>query len=149
MAEIEAKFEARAAKLFFKNIASNVKGITEQQSKEYMGLVAENLFADVIKHFEVESGPKGKWKAWSPDYRRKEGQILQDTGRLRQHVQIGNIRKIKDGWQLFNDVPYARIHDLGGKMKNGGIMPQRQFMWFSDAGMKKLEKETVAFMLRG
>ncbi len=143
MANIDINWKSKNATRFFKGIAKNVKGITEQKSKDYMKLLAINATADVLQHFQDERGPSGAWRAI-----RRQGKILNDSSNLKQHVQPGHIRKIKNGWAIFNNAvadngfPYAVAHDEG---KHG--QKQRQFMWLSSRRMKKIEKETVQFML--
>jgi len=78
---------------------------------------------------------------------RKMGKILQATGRLRNSfkptswknkdngVIFINKAKTKDGF------PYAKANNAGGPK-----LPQRQFMWFSPKGLKKLADITLKWL---
>jgi phage gpG-like protein len=112
--------------------------------------VGARVIADVINHFEQERGPTGKWKAWSPAYRKymqKRGKggnkILQDTGRLRTGWQPARYRTSREGITWFNPVEYAGAHDRGTRR-----LPKREFSWISRQAIEKIEKDTAKFLLK-
>ncbi len=64
--------------------------------------------------------------------------VLVKTGNLRTSVRV--LRTSPGEAIIGSSLPYAQVHNDGGKMKNGKKMPQRQFVGDSKvltAGMKK------------
>lgn len=150
----EAVLEDSDIKEFIKNLDKNLKTV-ENGKQEYIGLLSAIVFKDLIKHFENESSPEGKWKPWSKIYkehmevRGKGGnKILQDTGRLRQSFKPTKWRKVSNGILWFNNAktskgfPYAFAHNEGGKR-----LPKREFMWLSNSSINEISEKTLAFML--
>lgn len=120
----------------------------DQKSRAYVGLLSAIVLQDVASHFEKESGPNGRWRAWSDKYRLKMerigkggNKILQDKGILRQGWVPTNVRTAGESVLWFNNVPYASRHDLGS---NG--MPKRQFAWLSAFALSKISKQTAQFI---
>ncbi len=76
---------------------------------------------------------------WGIKPPRKPGKKLQDSGKLRQSFTPNKWRKSNDGLMFYNNAkvksgfPYAAAHDIGGPK-----LPQRQFMWLSVQGMRKM-----------
>ena len=129
-----------------KKLMSRVSDV-KKVKKNYAKLLSILVFQDIMDHFKKETGPKGKWKSIT-----RMGQILQDKGDLRKGlrpIETGRqFRVKKTGILWFTPVPYAKIHDEGGKMARGGIMPQRSFMWLSKKGLEKMSKQTIQFALQ-
>ena len=89
-------------------------------------------FRDVIKHFQGERGPRGKWAA----LKSRQGKILQDTGNLRNNFSPSNIENNgKNEVIFFNPTPYADTHDSGDSSRN---IPQREFMYLTKLAEKKM-----------
>lgn len=165
MANSEIKFDDREVVKFFEKLTKNKKDITDGQ-KAFAGAIGAIVFSDVIRHFENESGPNGKWKDLSPftKYSRSltghwPGQILQVSGTLRKSFTPGaqngsggatGYRPISEGIIFFNDAktksgyPYAAAHDEGD-----GRLPQRQFMWLSKNASDNIGKVTLGYLLNG
>lgn len=129
------------------NLIKNVGKISEK-AKEYVGLLSSVVFRDLIRHFENQEGPDGKWKPWSPRYANymakigKSGNlILTDTGRLRQGWQPTRYRIVNEGVIWFNPVSYGKKH-------NEGIapFPKRQFAWISKDASDEMERQTLKFV---
>jgi len=139
-------FKDKKALKFMKRLISQVSDV-KKVKKNYAKLLSIIVFKDIIDHFEKETGPRGKWKKIT-----RVGQILQDGGDLRKGlipIELGRQFRVKKAGILwFNPVPYAKIHDEGGKMARGGIMPQRSFMWLSKSGLDKISKQTIQFALK-
>lgn len=153
MAEVVASFKDKAAQKFFNDIIKRYKDI-EDKDKKIIGILSNVVYRDIIEHFEKESGPNGRWKAWSERYAafmnrigKGGNQILQDTGRLRQSFQPTNWRVEGDSILWFNPAktsrgfPYAKAHDEGG-----GKLPQREFMWLSARAMGKTEELILKYL---
>lgn len=113
------------------------------------------VFSDIIRHFEQEQGPEGKWAPWSPAYaaKRGSGKILQNTGVLRQSLMPGS--KISGTKFSGNEViwfnraetesgfPYAYAHDNDGERNT---LPQRKFMWISNEALELLAESFLQFV---
>lgn len=176
----EAVLDDKIVRNFIKNLDKKTKDIKDGK-KEYVGLLSAIVYSDVIKHFENESGPTGKWQQWSQSYSdaiagkaffryvngriirfdtkdmkkknipkppRKPGQILQDTGRMRNAFKPTNWRKNSSGILWYNNAktktkfPYAFAHNEGGD-----VLQKREFMWISEMAMNKISEQTLQFML--
>lgn len=100
------------------------------------------IFQDVMRHFQKQEGPDGKWKPLklaTLKRRRQAGRgakILQDTGRLKNSISgIASSR----GAEVGTNMVYARTHQKGR-----GNIPQRQFLWLSkEAGNRILDRFIV------
>ena len=154
MADITFEFDSREAQLFFSNINKRSKDIKEK-TKAYADGIASFVVGDVLRHFEKESGPDGKWKPWSKLYAEhmqrigKGGnQILQLTSNLKNAIKPTHYRRSGDGIYWYNDAktkggyPYAWGHDTGD-----GRLPKRSFMWLSDRAMETVSQFTLAFLV--
>lgn len=147
MSEITVDLDISEWEDFLGKLSRNVK---KAQSVLFVAAQAY-AFQDIIQHFSDESGPNGKWPDWSPATQKayaakgwSGNKILQATGRLRQSLLPGRggIRKEgSDAVRLFTNIVYGARHNYGG----GGI-PQREFMWISDAAQEKMAS-TVAQMI--
>ncbi len=156
MAEVEIKFDSKAAEKWFSGIQKGVDRAGDAH-KDYVDAISAFVVADVTRHFEDERGAKGPWKRWSDIYAshmarigKGGNQILQDTGRLKNSFKPTNYTVGKGQVTWYNDAktkkgfPYAYAHDEGGP-----ILPKRDFMWLSDDAMKKISSITMAYILGG
>jgi len=153
MGYAELKFKNKAAEKFLSDIGKNVDDIADRKN-EFWGALTSVALKDVVKHFENEEGPTGKWEKWSDLYAKhmarigKDGnKILQDNGRMRQSLfRASEKSRIKQGQLLYNPAktdngyPYAKGHDEGSKK-----LPQRQFMYLSGPAAELLAKITAAY----
>lgn len=125
--------------------------------KEFIAICAAVFSQDYADHFKSQAGPGGNWPSWSEAYAKhmqavgKQGNlILQDSGRLRQSFVPSNIRAQEDGIVFYNPAqtkegfPYAAAHDEGGPK-----LPQRKFMWLSDAAMARLSSQVGRWLAEG
>ena len=123
--------------------------------RAYAAALSSVVFADVISHFEQETGSEGPWDPWSKVYADHMGKIgkggnkiLQDTGRLRQAFLPTNYRKVSEGILWFNPAktksgfPYAYAHNEGGPK-----LPQRDFMYLSDEATDRIAEVTLNYVL--
>jgi len=153
---VQAIFEGKDAEEFLKGIKKRF-GSAAQGSREMGGIISATVFQDIIRHFNNQEGPDGAWTAWSDVYEEhmqrigKSGnRILQDTGRLRQGVKPGNYRAVSGGVLFFNEAktktgfPYAGAHDVGGPK-----LPQRKFMWLSNAAMESISQQVLRWVKDG
>lgn len=104
-------------------------------------------FQDIIKHFQDEKGPDGKWRPRSAETQAQyslrnkrdsrynpSNKLLQLTGFMRKAILPTNTKKIsKNAIEIFNNAEYSNRHDMG---TDG--MPQREFMWFSDSAKDRM-----------
>lgn len=116
-----------------------------KNKKELFRRILPLFKAEIHTHFARESGPAGRWRSLSPEYRAwKEGQfpgrpILQ----LRRHLFLaatqtgarGNITEISNRGMEFGvdltQIPYARVHDLGGRAGRSSMIPKREYLYLS------------------
>lgn len=151
--QAEIVLEDERVRELLAELTGKVDKITERD-KAVVGLLSAIVYRDVIRHFEREEGPDGRWKAWSASYTkfmssigRSNNRILQFSGRLRSAFAPTNIKTSADGITWFNNAktsngfPYAAAHDEGG-----GRLPQRQFMWLSDEALSDIEDEIIKFL---
>ena len=129
----------------------------KHKRKPVLGLLSANIFADIMEHFQHETGETSRWKKWSDSYDkamkargRGGNKILQDSGRLRQTFKPTSYRVMGDGVMWYNNAktkdgaPYAYYHNEGGKK-----LPKREFMWLSQRAMSKIESELLQFIAEG
>jgi phage gpG-like protein len=168
-------YQDAVARKLLKDLEKNLKSIKGREQKFQLAM-SPIVYRDIIKHFEQEQGPNGKWKEWSASYRaaingevyfrriggktvpfkgrdpngvRKDGMILQDTGRLRNSMMPTNSRATSQGIEWFNPAktssgfPYAYAHDTGGPK-----LPQRQFMWLSKKALSNISLQTLNFLTK-
>lgn len=157
MADGGLEWNQRAVKDFFKKINDNVDDI-QKKEKTFWGALAALAFRNVIKHFQDESGPEGRWKAWSRIYAERMqrvgkggNKILQDTGQMRQMLRTADDRsRISQGILVYNPAltkngfPYAWAHDTGQ-----GRLPQREFMWMDSTTLNKMSKIMAEYTTEG
>lgn len=158
MANSEIKFDSKVAEEFFKSIGRNVEGIQKKERAFWSGLQSL-AYAQTIRNFEQERGPKGSWDSWSDIYQKRMAKIgkgankkLQDSGRMRQTVLFAfNRQDVQDGVLLVNPAktkdgfPYAAHHDEGRSSFKGNA---REFFWLSSDTLDKFAKLTLAFAVR-
>ena len=153
--EIETVFEDKEVVDFFKSMKTRLAWIKNGERK-FVGLLSAIVFKDVQAHFKNQEDPEGPWADWSPSYeahlksigRFKRQRMLQFSGRLRQNFKPTDVRNTGQDLTWFNDAqtqsgfPYAYAHNKGGPQ-----LPQREFMWLSDAAAEDMSKQTLQFML--
>lgn len=82
-----------------------------------MRTIGESMVTSTKRRFETGTGPDGK--AWKPSYRARTskkgpGKTLVKSGRLLRSITF---HASKDSVVIGPNVVYARIHQLGGKIK--------------------------------
>ena len=153
----EAKLDDKAAQEFFKRLQKKTKDVQAAERK-WVNIISVVVFRDIIKHFEEEKGPEGKWAPWAASYRKQlerrgfsGNKLLQFNGRLRNSFTPEKWRKTNAGPEWYNPAqtksgfPYAAHHDDG---PSDGSKP-RKFMWLSDGALDDISKITLAYVLGG
>lgn len=151
----EINFDSASWDASLKKIRNKWKDI--ESRKTFGGIIAVSVYQDIIKHFDMEEGPKGAWQAWSHAYEkhlktigRSGNKILQFSGRLRQSISPTAHRATSEGILFYDNAktksgfPYAQAHDEGGSTK--GRPPQRKFMWLSSRGMSNVVKSVESWL---
>lgn len=139
-------------------------------SKDVLGNLKplyEKLLPTVTKEIKDQFSSEGKpvrWKSLKPSYLASSQKrhskfptaILKLTGRMWKAATkkraTGNICNIdNDGlmWGInLRTIPYARLHDKGGKIggRGHGYMPQREFMKLSKEGVLRLVQKAHRFI---
>lgn len=150
------EFDSKEVDKFLDELEKNVKDVSDKRST-FMNALGPIVYKDVIKHFEQETGPEGKWKPWSAAYRkqmerrgRAGNQLLQWNGHLRQVFKPTNYRTSGEYVYWYNNAktkkgaPYAYYHDEG-KAPN----PKREFMYLSEQAKGFMIDAIFKYILRG
>lgn len=93
-----------------------------------IGNEAKNFFVASFRKQGFENRSVEHWKPRKKEDNRKGRAILVDSGDLRRSIVREPVNKSQLQVKISTDLPYAKIHNEGGTMKNGGKMPKRQFM---------------------
>ncbi len=146
MAELERIYEVTGA------AAKNKKVLFER--------ILPILRAEIQTHFARESGPGGRWRGLSPEYSTwKEATfpgrpILQ----LQRHLFLaatqtgarGNITDITNRYMEFGvdlgQIPYARVHDLGGRAGRASMMPKREYLYLSTKAQDEAARTAARYV---
>jgi phage virion morphogenesis protein len=112
-----------------------------------MESVGDALVSGTLKRFQDEEDPTGKKWPKSKRAAKKDGQTLTDTALLRRSVDYA---ATSDKVMVGSNLPYARIHQKGGKTGKGHKvdMPARPYLGVSEEDMDEV-RETVADFLAG
>ena len=112
-----------------------------------MESVGEALRSGTIERFEAEEDPQGK--KWKPSARAMAGggKTLDKESNLKDSIDYA---ATSDKVMVGSNLPYARIHQLGGKTGKGHKvdMPARPYLGVSEEDMDEV-RETVADFLAG
>ena len=112
-----------------------------------MESVGDALVSGTLKRSQDEEDPTGKKWPKSKRAAKKDGQTLTDTALLRRSVDYA---ATSDKVMVGSNLPYARIHQKGGKTGKGHKvdMPARPYLGVSEEDMDEV-RETVADFLAG
>lgn len=112
-----------------------------------MESVGEALRSGTIERFEAEEDPQGK--KWKPSARAMAGggKTLDKESHLKDSIDYA---ATSDKVMVGSNLPYARIHQLGGKAGKGHKvdMPARPYLGVSEEDMDEV-RETMADFLAG
>ena len=112
-----------------------------------MESVGEALRSGTIERFDAEEAPQGK--KWKPSARAMAGggKTLDKESHLKDSIDYATT---SDKVMVGSNLPYARIHQLGGKTGKGHKvdMPARPYLGVSEEDMDEV-RETMADFLAG
>lgn len=112
-----------------------------------MESVGEALRSGTIERFDAEEDPQGK--KWKPSARAMAGggKTLDKESNLKDSIDYA---ATSDKVMVGSNLPYARIHQLGGKTGKGHKvdMPARPYLGVSEEDMDEV-RETMADFLAG
>ena len=112
-----------------------------------MESVGEALRSGTIERFEAEEDPQGK--KWKPSARAMAGggKTLDKESHLKDSIDYA---ATSDKVMVGSNLPYARIHQLGGKTGKGHKvdMPARPYLGVSEEDKDEV-RETMADFLAG
>ena len=112
-----------------------------------MESVGEALRSGTIERFEAEEDPQGK--KWKPSARAMAGggKTLDKESHVKDSIDYA---ATSDKVMVGSNLPYARIHQLGGKTGKGHKvdMPARPYLGVSEEDMDEV-RETMADFLAG
>lgn len=116
-------------------------------TKALMESVGEALVSGTLGRFDAEEDPEGN--KWEPSRRAQEdgGMTLTDAAILRRSIEYA---ATSDKVMVGSNLPYARIHQLGGKTGKGHkvTMPARPYLGVSSDDMEEV-KATLEDFLAG
>jgi len=115
---------------------------------------------EIHNHFARQSGPSGPWARLSPMYAAWKAANFPGEPLLQlrhtlflaatQTGAAGNITDITKRYLEFgvdlNKVPYARVHDFGGKAGRGSRMPKREYMFLGTKGQDEAAQSAARFL---
>ena len=112
-----------------------------------MESVGEALRSGTIERFEAEEDPQGK--KWKPSARAMAGGG-KTLDKESHHKDSIDYAATSDKVMVGSNLPYARIHQLGGKTGKGHKvdMPARPYLGVSEEDMDEV-RETMADFLAG
>lgn len=95
----------------------------ESRRLALMELVGDTLLSGTHERFDAEEDPEGK--KWEPSARAREegGKTLDDSSALRDSLDY---LALPDRVMVGSNLPYARIHQKGGKTSPHVIRPKRK-----------------------
>jgi len=132
---------------FLRDLEENVKLVSAHRKPKLLAMFSTIVFKDVQQHFIDQSGEDGSWPPWSKNYRPNKGQLLRQTGRLRNTFKPSSYRRTGDGVLWYNNAttkqgfPYAYAHDNGESPRTQ--LPRRSFMWLSRGAFELIAQATL------
>lgn len=119
--------------------------------KLLMDSIGESLVSGTLDRFQNEETPEGeKWepsdRAWSEGIQDGGfGQTLSDTGILKKSIDYASTSSMV---MVGSNVPYAKIHQLGGKAGRGHkvTIPARPYLGVSTADMEEVKATMADFL---
>jgi phage gpG-like protein len=144
----------------FEIVAKKLKDASEraENAKNFWDVVAGRAYKQVIKNFQDERGPDGRWaplkverardlkagrKRVAKGLKKRGHKILQDTGRLRGSILF---RYGKNFAELWTNVAYAEDHQYGVPARN---LPQREFLWVPEDFLKNIADSLTKYVTKG
>jgi hypothetical protein len=157
--DVSAVFKDENLSRYLSDLVGRARKI-DAKDRSVANIIGVIVFRDVIRHFEREEGPDGRWQPWSFLYRRQmarrgkgANKILQDTGRLRQNFHPNQYRITKDAITWYNPTksktgfPIAFAHDNDTMPRFQ--LPRRSFMYLSDDALGSIETAILKFLKDG
>lgn len=137
----------------------------ERQQQEMLGrirnasyafnLIAAKMEAETLKRFKTATAPDGsRWQPLAEStvrQRRKGSSVpLNDTGVLKNSI-AGSGKGSAKAATVSTNIGYAAVHNFGGRAGRGGKVkiPRRQFMWLSQAEIKRYQATLANYIVEG
>lgn len=124
-------------------------GRIEQPARFYAG-ASQLMYRQTMGHFKAKASPEGKaWRPHSNQTRSRTGVLLEDSLDLRGGIHAApttSMARVRTA-----DLPYAAIHNEGGKAGRGKsvTIPARTYMGFSDKGIKEITDLAQSMIFMG
>jgi phage gpG-like protein len=124
--------------------------------------------AELKQHFAQRQAEAGGWPSWAASYvERGKNALKVNTGTFgRRFTKKGTKRTRRltsmlgkmataFSWKLegtflrvYSKIPWAGVHQRGGTAGHGARIPQREFLWMSEASQKTLGDLIKAFLIK-
>jgi len=154
-----AELKDEEVKEWLKKLSNKIKKISDANLPKLAAKFGTVIFADIIRHFQDQSGPSGKWESWSDLYKKRQEKlgknegtnILKFSGKLRNSFSPQKYKRSGDSLLWYNPAttkkgfPYAYAHDNDDEPRRQ--LPQRKFMWISRSAFDKLAMITLEELL--
>lgn len=140
-----------------KEVVKNFEHYIRNAGKLPMDSIAARGHKNVIKHFDDQMGPNGKWRMPKPATLRarakrsankeKSSSILAlvDTGMLRNSILF---KSLNNEAHIYTNIKYAKYHNpMDGTPPGKGIIPERKFLWITPSVKGGLKKMIINFIL--
>ncbi|MDQ3295077.1 MAG: phage virion morphogenesis protein [Myxococcota bacterium] len=104
---------------------------------------------DQREHAKDRSGPLGSWAARAPTTLAK----LRSGGRRLRKRPLGRLttavtyRATRTGLMAESRVAWSGVHQEGGRVGRGSVIPARPFLWISDELLRKAEDAVTSAIL--
>ncbi len=118
-----------------------------QRARQFFQAMAKPVKADLKEHGDEQRGPHGAWpprKALKAEFHQSRdaatgrfGQGKRRRSRVKGGRLLGKItrsfrqRATERSLISASPIPWAGIHDTGGRVGRGSILPARPFLWIS------------------
>lgn len=133
-----------------------VKGAAKNLKPIFLNIIPL-ISAEIRGHFQSQSGPAGRWQSLNPQYAQWKSRFAAGEPLLQlrhklinaviQREAFGAVREVKASSLEYGvdlgKIPYARIHDLGGRAGRGARIPQREYLFLSTKGQDDMARYTA------
>lgn len=114
-----------------------------------------DMRADQLQHAKEQAGPDGKWPARAPSTIEKLRTRSASGRRRRARRPLGKLpgsttyTATSRSVLGISRVPWSDVHQTGGRVGKGHILPARPYLWISDGLAEKVARAIEKRVMRG